>query len=101
MPPLYLVLNKDNGDCRQFGWNKVSWNKAKTELCATVSNPLSLARFRKPGLNRVTVAGFSGRPMQRHIAAAFLLRKEVIQPQVPLRLPCYDFIPVTTHTLGG
>ena len=29
-----------------------------------------------------------------------LLRKEVIQPQVPLRLPCYDFIPVTTHTLG-
>ena len=30
-----------------------------------------------------------------------LLRKEVIQPQVPLRLPCYDFIPVTTHTLGG
>ena len=30
----------------------------------------------------------------------FLLRKEVIQPQVPLRLPCYDFIPVTTHTLG-
>ena len=31
---------------------------------------------------------------------AFLLRKEVIQPQVPLRLPCYDFIPVTTHTLG-
>ena len=30
-----------------------------------------------------------------------LLRKEVIQPQVPLRLPCYDFIPITTHTLGG
>ena len=29
-----------------------------------------------------------------------LLRKEVIQPQVPLRLPCYDFIPITTHTLG-
>ena len=29
-----------------------------------------------------------------------LLRKEVIQPQVPLRLPCYDFIPVTSYTLG-
>jgi len=28
------------------------------------------------------------------------LRKEVIQPQVPLRLPCYDFIPVTTRSLG-
>ena len=31
---------------------------------------------------------------------ALLLRKEVIQPQVPLRLPCYDFIPITDHTLG-
>ena len=29
-----------------------------------------------------------------------LLRKEVIQPLVPQRLPCYDFIPITTHTLG-
>ena len=30
-----------------------------------------------------------------------LLRKEVIQPQVPLRLPCYDFTPVTSHSLGA
>ena len=30
----------------------------------------------------------------------YLLRKEVIQPQVPLRLPCYDFIPITIHTFG-
>ena len=27
--------------------------------------------------------------------------KEVIQPQVPLRLPCYDFAPVTALALGG
>ena len=25
--------------------------------------------------------------------------KEVIQPQVPLRLPCYDFTPVINHTV--
>jgi len=25
----------------------------------------------------------------------------VIQPQVPLRLPCYDFTPVTNHTVAG
>jgi hypothetical protein len=31
---------------------------------------------------------------------ATLLRKEVIQPQVPLRLPCYDFTPVANQTLG-
>jgi hypothetical protein len=29
------------------------------------------------------------------------LRKEVIQPQVPLRLPCYDFTPVTNPTFNG
>jgi hypothetical protein len=31
----------------------------------------------------------------------FFLRKEVIQPQVPLRLPCYDFTPVTDPTVVG
>ena len=25
--------------------------------------------------------------------------KEVIQPQVPLRLPCYDLTPVMNHTV--
>ena len=30
-----------------------------------------------------------------------LPRKEVIQPQLPLQLPCYDFIPVTDPTLGS
>lgn len=28
------------------------------------------------------------------------VRKEVIQPQVPLRLPCYDFTPIIPHTFG-
>ena len=34
-------------------------------------------------------------------AGAFdqILRKEVIQPQVPLRLPCYDFTPVAKPTV--
>ena len=30
-----------------------------------------------------------------------ILRKEVIQPQVPLRLPCYDFTPVADLTVDG
>ena len=30
-----------------------------------------------------------------------ILRKEVIQPQVPLRLPCYDFTPVADLTVAG
>src|SRR3990172_8777962 len=30
-----------------------------------------------------------------------ILRKEVIQPHVPLRLPCYDFTPVADLTVVG
>jgi hypothetical protein len=30
-----------------------------------------------------------------------LLRKEVIQPHLPVRLPCYDLAPVTGFTLGA
>ena len=30
-----------------------------------------------------------------------LLRKEVIRPQLPLRLPCYDFTPIASPTFDG
>ena len=30
----------------------------------------------------------------------FLLRKEVIQPHLPIRLPCYDFTPIIKPTFG-
>jgi hypothetical protein len=30
-----------------------------------------------------------------------LLRKEVIQPHVPVRLPCYDLVPITNPTFGS
>ena len=30
-----------------------------------------------------------------------LHRKEVIQPHLPIRLPCYDFTPVIGPTLGS
>ena len=29
-----------------------------------------------------------------------LLRKEVIQPHLPIRLPCYDLTPITEPTFG-
>ena len=32
---------------------------------------------------------------------SMLLRKEVIQPHVPVRLPCYDLVPVTCLTLNS
>ena len=30
-----------------------------------------------------------------------LPRKEVIQPHLPVRLPCYDFTPLAPHTFGA
>ena len=32
---------------------------------------------------------------------AILLRKEVIQPHLPVRLPCYDFTPIANPTFGS
>ena len=34
-------------------------------------------------------------------SSRFLPRKEVIQPHLPIRLPCYDFTPVINPTFGG
>jgi hypothetical protein len=31
----------------------------------------------------------------------YLSRKEVFQPHLPVRLPCYDLAPVTGFTLGS
>ena len=38
-------------------------------------------------------------PKSSQALSADILRKEVIQPQVPLRLPCYDFTPVAKPTV--
>jgi hypothetical protein len=34
-------------------------------------------------------------------AGLVLLRKEVIQPHLPVRLPCYDFVPIADPTFDG
>jgi len=47
----------------------------------------------------------SGRPTRTRVGhprrdvCSALPRKEVIQPHLPVRLPCYDFTPVTSPTL--
>ena len=38
-------------------------------------------------------------PISVNASPPLFSRKEVIQPQVPLRLPCYDFTPVMKHTV--
>ena len=70
--------------------------------------------------NRTTIKFVSDPPMSNHrstygneMASAFLnhtcvqrakemlLRKEVIQPHLPVRLPCYDFVPIADPTFDG
>ena len=46
------------------------------------------------------------RPGADRRARVFLMipglpRKEVIQPHLPVRLPCYDFTPLTLHTFDA
>ena len=42
-----------------------------------------------------------GNSTAKHIHYSFFLRKEVIQPHLPIRLPCYDFTPVTGSAFDG
>ena len=37
-------------------------------------------------------------PHDSHREEPMLLRKEVIQPHLPVRLPCYDFVPIASPT---
>jgi hypothetical protein len=39
-------------------------------------------------------------PKISHLTASYLLRKEVIHPHVPVRIPCYDLTPIIPPTLG-
>ena len=71
-----------------------------SRLSSVRSNQLSYRPDRREEvilskLNKVSCVQVSVR-----LSVCFL-RKEVIQPQVLLRLPCYDFTPIADPTLGG
>lgn len=44
---------------------------------------------------------FAGRGLLAPFQVKVLLRKEVIQPHLPVRLPCYDFVPIASPTFDG
>ena len=69
-------------------------------LSSACSNQLSYSRVDVEGKDRDSCRRHRLRGVDLRASALLLHRKEVIQPQVPLRLPCYDFIPVTSLTLG-
>ena len=57
---------------------------------------MRVANFLAPSRSRLQSNPGASDKKLKHI-----LRKEVIQPQVPLRLPCYDFTPVANLTVVG
>jgi hypothetical protein len=74
-------------------------------LCS-LSSDLEGMRGRRPGSlvsQRTTRQSREARPGLSSVLCPLssALRKEVIQPQVPLRLPCYDFTPVADLTVDG
>ncbi len=71
---------------------------AKTSLATTYSSKRS-----GTGYHDLVIMVWSGTAASVYVIADSthgLFRKEVIQPQVLLRLPCYDFTPIMNHTLG-
>ena len=46
-------------------------------------------------------ADVASRARRAEVFQGIILRKEVIQPQVPLRLPCYDLVPITGFIFGA
>jgi hypothetical protein len=49
----------------------------------------------------VNVPPMSNRTEHSSVVGHMLLRKEVIQPHLPVRLPCYDFVPIASPTFDG
>jgi hypothetical protein len=60
---------------------------------------LGLSRQWDPDRSLVSNSAVRGADRRTGHPADSTLRKEVIQPQVPLRLPCYDFTPVADPTV--
>ena len=68
----------------------------QSELVGKVQAQIALPSDGCGVLRRVVHAS----PRNQPRPATVVPRKEVIQPHLPVRLPCYDFVPVTNPTLG-
>ena len=59
------------------------------------------SRIVKLSMTLKTTQTFAWVAIKQHKTLYVLLRKEVIQPHLPIRLPCYDFTPVIDPTFGA
>ena len=61
---------------------------------------LKTKQYIKPLLLLPALVGLVQLHSAAYLSSSFL-RKEVIQPHLPIRLPCYDFTPVTCPAFGS
>ena len=116
--------------CRPVrGWGRASWRGARGSSCGDAPSKLNsvcgrdrplppfptprgggtrragerpdrIASDRDPGATRpVSGSWLLATPLRGPQKA--LLRKEVIQPHLPVRLPCYDFVPIADPTFDS
>ena len=103
-----FVLLPFSGSCQRslvvyMGRDRVELSTpALSERC---SNQLSYHPARHHAAGRQDIphhAPLAHEPLCSTLCFFFLFpEKEVIQPHLPVRLPCYDFTPLTGHTLGS
>ena len=62
--------------------------------CSTLEHHHTIVR-------RVCGPGHPAPPMTGKRGCQMLLRKEVIQPHLPVRLPCYDLVPIASPTFDS
>ena len=77
----------------------------QTLLCnLTITGGDMRDRTADPLLAKQVLSQLSYTPISSFLKVLFrtlLHRKEVIQPHLPIRLPCYDFTPVANPTFGS
>ena len=54
-----------------------------------------------PSPRHYSVGLLTAHTLLMRVPFVVLLRKEVIQPHLPVRLPCYDFVPIADPTFDS
>ncbi len=73
---------------------KIENSRDSDDAAVTSRGPWFLAKPRQECTDSIRFGLLRGSDLRKS------LRKEVIQPQVLLRLPCYDLVPVTDLAVG-